>query len=41
MVVPTLMVIFLGRMNNQSLVNLLSEFGGERDRVLDEKMPHI
>lgn len=37
LIVLALMVIFLGRMNSQNLVNMLSEFGGERDRALDEK----
>lgn len=37
LIVLALMVIFLGRMNSQSLVNMLSEYGGERDPALDEK----
>ncbi len=37
LIVLALMVIFLGRMNSQGLVNMLSEYGGERDRGLDEK----
>ena len=37
LIVLALMVVFLGRMNSQSLVNILSEYGGERDRALDEK----
>ena len=31
LIVLALMVIFLGRMNSQALVDLLSEWGGERD----------
>ena len=27
-----LMVVFLGRMNSESLVNILAQYGGERDR---------
>lgn len=37
MIVLGLMVVFLGKMNSDSLVDLLAEFGGERDRALDEK----
>lgn len=37
MIVLGLMVVFLGKMNSDSLVELLAEFGGERDRALDEK----
>lgn len=37
LIVLALMVVFLGRMNSQSLVNMLSEYGGERDGALDEK----
>lgn len=37
LIVLALMVIFLGRMNSQSLVNMLSECGGDRDQTLDEK----
>lgn len=32
-----LMVVFLGRMNSENLVNILAQYGGERDRALDEK----
>lgn len=32
-----LMVVFLGRMNSDNLVNILAQYGGERDRGLDEK----
>ena len=37
LIVLALMVIFLGRMNSQALVDLLSEWGGERDRAADER----
>lgn len=37
MIVLGLMVIFLGKMNSDSLADLLAEFGGERDRALDER----
>lgn len=37
MIVLGLMVVFLGKMNSDSLVDLLAEFGGERDRTLDER----
>lgn len=37
LIVLALMVIFLGRMNSQSLVDMLSEYGGPRDRALDEE----
>ena len=37
LIVLALMVIFLGRMNRQALVDLLSEWGGERDRAADER----
>lgn len=37
MIVLGLMVIFLGKMNSDSLVKLLAEFGGERDKALDER----
>lgn len=37
LIVLALMVVFLGRMNSQSLVKMLSEYGGERDSGLDEK----
>ena len=37
LIVLALMVIFLGRMNSQTLVDLLSEWGGERDLVADER----
>lgn len=37
LIVLALMVIFLGRMNSQSLVNMLAEYGGARDTALDEK----
>lgn len=37
LIVLGLMVVFLGKMNSEGLVELLAEFGGERDRTLDEK----
>lgn len=37
LIVLALMVIFLGRMNSQALVDLLSAWGGERDRAADER----
>ena len=37
LIVLALMVIFLGRMNSQSLVHMLSEYGGERDAAADER----
>ena len=37
LIVLALMVIFLGRMNSQALVDLLSEWGGERDLAADER----
>ncbi len=37
MIVLGLMVVFLGKMNSEGLVELLAEFGGERDTALDEK----
>ena len=37
LIVLALMVIFLGRMNSQTLVDLLSEWGGERDLAADER----
>ncbi len=37
LIVLGLMVVFLGRVNSESLVELLAEFGGERDRALDER----
>lgn len=36
LIVLALMVIFLGRMNSTSLVNMLAEFGGGRNTVQDE-----
>lgn len=36
-IVLALMVVFLGRMNSEDLVNLLAKYGGERDTALDEK----
>lgn len=37
LMVLALMVIYLGRMNSTSLVNMLAEFGGERNTVKDEE----
>lgn len=37
LIVLGLMVVFLGKMNSDELVGLLAEFGGERDRALDER----
>ncbi len=37
LIVLALMVIFLGRMNSRALVDLLSEWGGERDLAADER----
>lgn len=37
LIVLGLMVLYLGRMNSISLVNMLAEFGGERDTVKDEE----
>lgn len=37
LIVLGLMVVFLGRMNSESLVNLLSKLGGRRDRAADER----
>ncbi len=37
LIVLGLMVIFLGAMNSRSLVQILAEYGGERDTALDEK----
>lgn len=37
LIVLGLMVIYLGRMNSTSLVNMLAEFGGERNTVQDEE----
>lgn len=37
LIVLGLMVVFLGKMNSDSLVELLAELGGERDRALDER----
>lgn len=37
LIVLALMVIFLGRMNSRALVDLLSEWGGERNLAADER----
>lgn len=37
LIVLGLMVIFLGSMNSRDLVNLLEQYGGERDAACDEK----
>lgn len=37
LIVLALMVIFLGRMNSTSLVNMLSQLGGQRDKGADEQ----
>ncbi|MCM1191175.1 MAG: ABC transporter permease [Butyrivibrio sp.] len=37
LIVLGLMVVFLGKMNSDDLVELLAQFGGERDRALDER----
>lgn len=37
LIVLGLMVVFLGKMNSDSLVKILGEFGGERDKELDER----
>lgn len=37
LIVLALMVIFLGRMNSEALVDMLSKWGGARDRVQDEE----
>ncbi|MCM1056141.1 MAG: ABC transporter permease [Firmicutes bacterium] len=37
LIVLGLMVVFLGKMNCDELVELLAQFGGERDRALDER----
>lgn len=37
LIVLALMVIFLGKMNSGDLVNILAQYGGDRDTVLDEK----
>lgn len=37
LIVLLLMVVFLGRMNSEDLVELLARYGGERDTALDEQ----
>lgn len=37
LIVLALMVVFLGSMNSENLVDMLAEFGGERDTLADEK----
>jgi len=37
LIVLGLMVIFLGKMNSESLVQILAEYGGKRDTAQDEK----
>lgn len=37
MIVLALMVIFLGSMNSENVVNVLAEFGGERDAAKDKQ----
>lgn len=37
LIVLGLMVIFLGRMNSDNVVSILSEYGGQRDAVKDEE----
>ncbi len=37
LIILGLMVVFLGKMNSDSLVSILSEYGGERDATMDEK----
>lgn len=37
MIVLALMVIFLGNMNSENVINALSEFGGVRDTAADER----
>ncbi|MDE7479287.1 MAG: ABC transporter permease [Lachnospiraceae bacterium] len=37
LIVLALMVVFLGNMNSENVVNALAEFGGVRDTAMDEK----
>lgn len=37
LIVLMLTVVFLGRMNSENLVNMLAQYGGERDTSLDEQ----
>lgn len=37
LIVLGLMVVFLGRMNSENLVEMLARYGGERNRALDEE----
>lgn len=37
LIVLALMVIFLGRTNSEDLVNILAEYGGERNRLQDQE----
>ena len=36
LIIIGLMVVFLGKMNADSVINLLNQYGGERDTVLDQ-----
>lgn len=37
LIVLALMIIFLGSMNSQNVVNALAEYGGQRNTAVDEK----